>query len=286
MTIHPAAFVSPAAQIASNVEIGPFSIVEPGVTIGCGCRLAGHVVVKEGTTLGSETTVSEGAVLGGLPQHIALPPRSGKLVIGERNTIREQVTIHRALKENCTTRVGDDCLLMVGSHVAHDCQVGNRVILTNSVLLAGHVEVQNQACLGGASAVHQFCRVGRLTMVGAFARVVQDVPPFVLTDGDTGMLVGLNRVGLRRAGLNRDEVAQLKGAYQLIYRRGLSFDEILVALEKEYPVGPAAEFAVYFRGGNRRGFVQERRHPPQATIRLHRTGGESVGRRESKRAAG
>ena len=122
-------------------------------------------------------------------------------------------------------------------------------------------------------------------MVGGHARVVQDVPPFVLTDGDSGMLVGLNRVGLRRAGFSRHEVAQLKAAYQLIYRCGLAFDEMLVALEAEFPEGPAAEFAVYFRGGNKRGFVQQRRHPPQATIRLHRDG-EAPDDSEPKRAAG
>jgi len=247
--------------------------------------LAAHVVIKQGTTLGRETMVFEGAVLGGLPQHLALPPQSGRLVIGQRNTIREQVTVHRALHEDGSTRIGDDCLFMIGAHVAHDCQLGNQVILTNNVLLGGHVEIQDQACLGGASAVHQFGRVGRLTMVGAFARVVQDVPPFVLTDGDTGMLVGLNRVGLRRAGFNRQEVAQLKAAYQLIYRRGLAFNKMLAALETEFPEGPAAEFAVYFRGGNNRGFVQERRQPPRATIRLHQSGEASAGQ-ESKRAAG
>jgi UDP-N-acetylglucosamine acyltransferase len=285
MKIHPAAIVSPAAQVASDVEIGPYSIVEPGVEIGSGCRLAGHVVIKEGTTLGRGNRVFEGAVLGGLPQHLALPSRSGRLVIGERNTFREQATVHRALGEGCTTHIGDDCLLMIGAHVAHDCQVGNQVIFTNNVLLAGHVEIQDRACLGGASAIHQFCRVGRLAMVGAFAKVVQDVPPFVLTDGSSGLLVGLNRVGLRRAGIDRAEVAQLKAAYHLIYRRGLAFNDMLAALETEYSMGPAAEFAAFFRGGNKRGFVQERRRPPQTTLRLHQAG-EAPGEKESKRAAG
>ncbi len=288
MKTHPTAVVSPTARIAADVEIGPYSIIEPGVEIDSGCRLAGHVVIKEGTTLGCENTVFEGAVLGGLPQHTALPPLSGGLVVGQRNTFREQVTVHRALGEGCSTRIGDHCLLMIGAHVAHDCQVGNQVILTNNVLLGGHVEIHDRACLGGASAIHQFCRVGSLTMVGAFARVVQDVPPFVLTDGGSGMVVGLNRVGLRRAGFSRQEVAQLKAAYQLIYRQGFTFDEMLIALEADFPEGPAAKFAVYFRGGNKRGFVQQRRHPPGATIRLHRDGEVPSDRdnREPKRAAG
>ena len=285
MKIHPTAVVSPAARIASDVEIGPYSIVEAGVEIGRGSRLAGYVAIKEGTTLGCENQVMEGVVLGGLAQHLAPSLRPGRLVIGSRNTIREQATVHRAMNEGHATRVGDDCLFMVGAHVAHDCRVGNQVILTNNVLVGGHVEVHDRACLGGASAVHQFCRVGRLTMVGGHARVVQDVPPFMLTDGDSGMVVGLNRVGLRRAGFDRCQVAQLKAAYQLIYRQGLAFDEMLAALETEFPEGPAAEFAGYFRGGNKRGFVQQRRHPPQATIRLHRNGEMPV-EREPKRAAG
>jgi UDP-N-acetylglucosamine acyltransferase len=288
MKIHPAAIVSSAAQIASDVEIGPFSIVESGVEIGSGCRLAGHVTIKEGTTLGCGTTVLEGAILGGLPQHLSPSAQSGRLVIGQRNTVREHVTVNRALNEGRTTRIGDDCMLMIGAHVAHDCQVGNQVILTNNVLLGGHVEVHDRACLGGASAVHQFCRVGRLSMIGAHAKVIQDVPPFVLTDGDLGMLVGLNRVGLRRAGFDRADVVQLKAAYQLIYRRGYSFNEMLEQLDTEFTEGPAAEFSTFFRGGNNRGFAQERRRPPRAAIRLHRSGEEKERKEnvEPKRVAG
>lgn len=284
LKIHPTALVSPAAKIADNVEIGPFAVIESGVEIAEGCRLASHVIVKQDTTIGRETVVFEGAVLGGLPQHLALPERPGKTVIGERNTIREHVTIHRALNEGTVTRLGDDCLLMIGAHVAHDCRIGNEVILTNSVLLGGHVEIADRACLGGASAVHQFCRVGRLAMVAACAKVVQDVPPFVLTDGDTGMIVGLNRVGLRRAGFDRHGVAQLKAAYRLIYRQGYCFDEMLSALDAEFTAGPAAEFAGFFRRG-KRGFVQERRRPPQAAIRLHRADGETANN-PTKRLAG
>ena len=288
MKIHPAAIVSSTAQIASDVEIGPFSIIESGVEIGSGSRIAGHVTIKEGTTLGCGTTVLEGAILGGIPQHLSLPAQTGRLVIGHRNTIREHVTVNLALNEGCTTRIGDDCMLMIGAHVAHDCQVGNQVILTNNVLLGGHVEIHDRACLGGASAVHQFCRVGRLSMIGAQAKIIQDVPPFVLTDGDLGMLVGLNRVGLRRAGFERAEVAQLKAAYQLIYRQGYAFNEMLEQLEAEFSEGQAAEFLTFFRGGNHRGFVQERRRPPRAAIRLHRSVEEKE-RKESvepKRAAG
>jgi UDP-N-acetylglucosamine acyltransferase len=267
--IHPLAAVSQYAQVGIGVSIGPFCVVEPGVEIGDGCQLASRVVVKTGTRLGRENHVFEGAVLGGLPQHIHMPENPGRVEIGDGNVIRENVTIHRALESDHVTRIGNSCLLMVGSHIAHDCTLGNNVILTNNVMLAGHVRVDDRAYLSGAAAVHQFCRIGRLAMVGGLARVRQDVPPFVTIDGGTTMVVGLNRVGLRRAGFTPDEMHQLKLAYRLIYRGGLAWDEMLDVLRLEFPAGPAAEFEPFFRVGSR-GFVQERRTPPGATVRLVR----------------
>jgi UDP-N-acetylglucosamine acyltransferase len=266
--IHPAAVVSPLAVIHSNVEIGPFATVEAGAVIGQGCKLAARATVKSSVVLGRDVSVGEGAVIGGMPQHINPPANPGRVVIGERTVLRENVTVHRAMKEDGETRIGGDCLLMVGAHVAHDCRVGNRVILTNNVLLGGHVQVGDRAVIGGAAAVHQFCRVGRLTMIAACARVTQDVPPFVMTDGETALVVGLNRIGLKRAGLSESEVLDIKRAYRTIYRQGLPFADMIAALEAEFTSGPAAEFATFFQDG-KRGFVQERRNPPGATVRLH-----------------
>jgi UDP-N-acetylglucosamine acyltransferase len=266
--IHPTAVVSPLAVIHSHVEIGPFAIVEAGAVVGQGCTLAARSTVKTGAVLGREVTVGENAVIGGGPQHISPPANPGRVVIGERCVLREHVTVHRAMNPAGETRIGSDCLLMVGSHVAHDCRVGNRVILTNSVLLGGHVQVGDRAVIGGAAAVHQFCRIGRLVMVAACAKIVQDVPPFVLTDGTAGMIVGLNKVGLKRSGMTADEILEIKRAYRTIYRQGLPFAEMVAALESEYAAGPAAEFAEFFHGG-KRGFVQERRSPPKAAVRLH-----------------
>ena len=271
LKIHPQALVSPLANIADNVEIGAFCIVEQGATIGKGSVLANHVVVKSGTTLGERNHVFEGTVLGGLPQHVHLPEHPGSLVIGHDNIIRENATVHLSLDKDGTTLIGDKCLLMVGTHIAHDCTVGDGVILTNNVLLAGHVEVAERAYLGGASAVHQFCRIGRLAMIGGMARVKKDVPPFVLVDDATSLIVGLNKIGLRRGGFASEEIEQLKDAYRLIYRRGLTWNEILDALKHEFPEGRAAEFHEFFCGGTR-GFVPERRTPPAATLRLHRDG--------------
>ncbi len=268
MTIHSTAIVSSQAEIGAEVEIGPYCIVEAGTQIGDGCRLVAHVNIREGTSLGSETIVCEGAVLGGLPQHLNAPANPGTLVIGARNTVREHVTIHRSMTAGKATQIGDNCLLMVGCHVAHDCCLGNEVILTNGVMLGGHIQVGDRACFGGNAAVHQFTRVGRLAMVGGCTKVVQDVPPFMLTDGTTAFIIGLNKVGLRRAGFDRNNIAELKAAYRLIYREGLPFQEMISALEEQFPVGVAGEFAEFFRNG-RRGFVQERRSPPRAALRVH-----------------
>ena len=263
------AVVSPYALLGENVRIGPFCVVEPGAVLGDGCSLACRVVVKSGTILGRNNHVFEGTVLGGMPQHIHMPQHPGGVIFGDGNVIRENVTVHRALEAGNHTRIGNGCLLMVNTHVAHDCALGDGVILTNNSMLAGHVTVGDRAYLAGAAAVHQFCRIGRLAMVGGLARVRQDVPPFVTIDGGTTMVVGLNRVGLRRAGFSSEEVSQLKAAYRTIYRSALPWNEMVDVLESQFSSGPAAEFAPFFSAG-KRGFVLERRTPPGATVRLMR----------------
>jgi UDP-N-acetylglucosamine acyltransferase len=270
VSIHPLAVVSPHAEIGANVRIGPFCVVEAGVVLGEGCHLTGRVTVKSGTVLGRDNTVMEGTVLGGMPQHVHMPEFPGTIEIGDGNVIRENVTVHRALEAGHVTRIGNRCLLMVGCHIAHDCEVGDGVIVTNNALLAGHVTVDAKAYISGGVAVHQFCRIGRLAMVGGLARVLHDVPPFVTIDGGTTMVVGLNKVGLRRAGFLAAQMAELKSAYRTIYRSGLTWNEMLDALRARFTTGPAAEFLPFFLSGGKRGFVQERRTPPGAIVRLMR----------------
>ncbi|OHB78821.1 MAG: acyl-[acyl-carrier-protein]--UDP-N-acetylglucosamine O-acyltransferase [Planctomycetes bacterium RBG_16_64_10] len=269
MPIHPYAIVSPQAELGRDVVIGPFCVIEPDAVLGDGCQLASHVMIKRGSILGSGNQVFEGAVIGGLPQHSHMPERPGTLTIGNDNVIREYCTLHRSLYQGSATELGNRNLLMVSAHVAHDCRVGDGVILTNGALLGGHVEVHDRAYVSGAAAVHQFCRIGRHAMVGGHARVLKDVPPFVTVDGGTGMVVGLNSIGLQRAGFGPADMEQLKAAYRLIYRQGLIWHEVLDALAREFPDGPAAEFLRFFSAGTR-GFTPERRSPPGATIKLHR----------------
>jgi len=267
--ISPLAVVSPEATIGPDVEIGPFCVIEPDVTIGEGCILESRVVVKSGTTLGPNNHLFEGAVIGGLPQHVHMPENPGRVIIGAGNTFRENVTIHRALEADEATIVGDNNLLMVNVHIAHDCRLGNLTIFANNAMLAGHVTVGDRAYVSGAVAVHQFCRIGPLAMVGGQAHIVKDVPPFVTVDGLSSLVVGLNQIGLRRAGHSSEEIRRLKEAYRVIYRSGAPWNEILARLREEFNEGLAAMFH-QFLSTTTRGILCERRPPPGATIPIPR----------------
>jgi UDP-N-acetylglucosamine acyltransferase len=188
-------------------------------------------------------------------------------LIGNGNRIREYVTIHRALSPSGCTKIGDGNMIMVNAHVAHDCHIGNNTVIVNNVMLAGHITVGDGAYFGGAAGVHQFCRIGRLAMIGGQSHVGQDVPPFVMVDGISNHIVGLNVVGLRRAGVTRDEMKDLKAAYRVIYRSGLLWRDMLEVLKNTFPTGPASEFHAFLSVGER-GFVQERKTPRHASLKL------------------
>jgi len=287
--IHPTSVVSPQAELDQDIEIGPFCVIEDGVRIGRNCRLEAHVVLRTGVQLGSENYLAEGVVLGGLPQHKRAHEAPGQLIIGDGNTLREHVTVHRGLTSADVTRLGDNNLLMVGTHVAHDCHLGNDTILANNVMLAGHVSVGDRAFLSGAVGVHQFCRVGAYAMVGGQAHIVKDVPPFVTVDGVTSMIVGLNLVGMKRAGFSATEILSLKSAYRVAFRSGLRWEETLTALREQFPTGCAAELH-RFMAETKRGCIQERATPRKATLRLHlpsddNSGGGSSSEEPRRRSA-
>jgi UDP-N-acetylglucosamine acyltransferase len=266
--IHPLAIIDPGAEIGRNVTIGPLCVVESGAVIGDDCQFASRVVIKSRTTLGRGNVVSEGTVLGGSAQHAVPLEPGGHLVIGDNNRIRENCTIHRAYANEAVTTIGDNNLLMVGAHIAHDCTIGNNCFLVNNCMLAGHVTVEDRAYISGGVGIHQFCRIGKLAILGALARIVQDVPPYVMVEGGgASQIVGLNKVGLRRAGYTSDEVQQLKAAYRVIYRQGLRWSEVLQILKTEFATGPAAAFYEFLKTG-KRGFTQERRISRKATLKL------------------
>jgi UDP-N-acetylglucosamine acyltransferase len=266
VSIHALAAVSPGARLGVGVTVGPFATIEADVELGDFCTVASGATIKSGVTAGCHNEFGEHAVIGGAPQHVARPRDVGRVVIGDHNCFREHVTVHRALKPGTTTTIGSHNYAMAASHFGHDSTVGN-CIFANAALLGGHVTVEDRAFVSGAVAIHQFCRIGRLAMVGGHARVVQDVPPFMLLDGQSGCIVGLNVVGLRRSGHSAGEVADLKAAYRVIYRRGLPWREVLDALQAEFSAPTVAHLHAFLSGGSR-GFAQERRAPPAATLRL------------------
>lgn len=267
MSIHPLAVVNPGARLGVGVSVGPFATIEAGAELGDFCKVASGAVIKAGVTAGCHNEFSEHVVIGGAPQHVARPAEIGRVVIGDHNVFREHVTIHRAMKPDAVTAVGNHNYVMAGTHFGHDVVIGNNCIFANAALLGGHVTVEDRAFVSGAVAVHQFCRIGRLAMVGGHARVVQDVPPYMLLDGQSGCIVGLNIVGLRRSGHAADSIAELKSAYRAIYRRGLPWREVIEALRREFTGDPVAHLRAFLEGGTR-GFAQERRAPPAPTLKL------------------
>lgn len=283
--IHPTAVVDPRAELGQDVVVGPFAVVEAGAAIGNGCRLEARATVKGRTTLGEDNEIGEGAVIGGRAQHVHVHDPGGTLTIGSHNRIRENVTIHRGWANDATTSVGDSCLIMVGSHIGHDCRVGSNCILVNNCMLGGHVLVEDRAYISGGSAVHQFCRIGRLAIVGGLAKIVQDVPPFVMVEGGGhSEIVGLNKIGLKRNGYTNEQILQLKEAYRVIYRQGLRWNEVLAILKADFSTGPAAAFHEFLKSG-KRGFVQERRISRKATLKIATPTDEDAERTTQREAA-
>lgn len=257
MSIHSTAEVSPEAVIGEEVEIGPFAIVEAGVEIGDGCRIAGHAVLRRGTVLRAGVSVDSFAVIGGAAQSLGFDAavESG-VEIGEQTVIREGVTVHRSTEAGERTVVGKSCFLMAQSHVAHDCRLAEEVVLCNNVMLAGHVTIGTKAFLGGGAGLHQFCRIGAGAMVAGNASITADVPPHVMV-AERSVAYGLNLVGLKRSGMERREIADLKRCYRAVYLGGGNPRKKAAEAAREHEFGTTAagaRFLSFFEGG-RRGFV-------------------------------
>ena len=216
--IHPTAIVEPGARVGKDVSIGPYSCIGPEVELGDGVVVMAHVVIGGRTVIGSRTRIFPFASIGSAPQDLKYHGEPSRLVIGADTTIREHVTMNPGTEGGgMLTSVGDRCLFMVGSHVAHDCKVGNNVIMANNATLAGHVQIGDHAILGGLSAVHQFVRIGQHAMIGGMSGVEHDVIPYGSVMGDRARLAGLNVVGLKRRNFSRDEIHALRSAYRMIF---------------------------------------------------------------------
>ncbi len=220
--IHPTAIVAQTAKVASDVSIGPYAIIENNVEIGARSRIAGHAIIRSGTVLAENVHVDSTAILGGLPQDLSFDPAtSSGVVIGADTVIREGVTIHRSTRKGGVTRIGEAVILMANSHVAHDCEVGDRAIVANGVLLAGYVTIGQHAFLGGAAVFHQFVRVGESAMVSGASRIGSDVPPYVIA-AERNLMCGLNLIGLRRRGFPAEVVKEIKMLFRFLYSSDIS----------------------------------------------------------------
>jgi len=223
--VHATAIVDPAAELAADVAIGPYAVVGPGVQVGAGTTIGAHCVIEGPTRIGRDNRIHSHAALGGAPQDMKYRGEPTALEIGDRNTIREFCTFNRGtVQDSGATRVGNDNWVMAYVHVAHDVQLGSHTILANNATLAGHVQIGDWAIVGGLTGVHQFCKVGAHAMTGFQSRIAQDVPPFMMVEGNPSGVRGFNAEGLRRRGFSRERIALIKQMHRLLYRDGLTLD--------------------------------------------------------------
>jgi UDP-N-acetylglucosamine acyltransferase len=254
--IHETAIVAPGARLGEGVHIGPFSTVAAEVVLGDGVCLESHVVVGGKTTIGSGTHIFPFASIGLEPQDLKYAGEPTATVIGERNIIREVVTIHRGtFGGGGITKIGDDNLFMVQAHVAHDCQLGNEIIMANAATLAGHVEIADRANIGAYSGVHQFCRVGLEAFVGGYSVVVKDAPPYATIQGNHAKCYGLNSLGMKRRGYSKEAIQNLNHAYHLLLAAKLNTTQALERIRAEIKGSAEVDLLVDFIASSKRGVV-------------------------------
>ncbi len=263
MSIHPTAIVDPAARIEDDVEIGPCCVIDANVRIASGCRLLHHVFVTGWTTIERECVLHPGVIVGHEPQDLKYDGSRSYCRVGERTILREYVTIHRGTEPESETVVGRECFLLAGAHVAHNCNVGDGVTLINNVLLAGHVTIGKGATLGGGAVVHQFVRIGEGVMVPGNARVPKDLVPFALADVE-GRIAGLNRLGMRRSGMSREDLVALRDAYRIVFTAGLKPAEAADKLA-DHPNPHCRILATFLKETSRRGLAGRARSPRAVT---------------------
>jgi UDP-N-acetylglucosamine acyltransferase len=252
-SIHPTALVDPAAELGRDVAVGPFSIIGPNVIVGNGSRLGPRVTLHRNVRLGEAVTIGDGTILGGDPQDLKFRGEETWVEIGAETIIREYSTINRATAATFKTTVGARCFIMSYVHLAHDCHVGDDVVIANATQCAGHVTIHDRAVLSGLNAVHQFVTIGTYAFVGGGSRVNQDIPPYVKAVGNPMELYGLNSIGLQRAGFPADTVAALKRAYRLFFNSDLNLSQAMERARSELPVVPEVERFLAFVESSERG---------------------------------
>lgn len=254
--ISPLAIIDPSAKIGENCEIGPFCFIDKGVEIGDNNILMNSVTLLEGTHLGNENTLFPGAVIGAVPQDLKFRGEETTVEIGNNNKIRENVTIHRGTASKGKTTVGSNNLIMENAHIAHDCEVGNGIIMGNSTKLAGEVIIDDNAIISAVVLVHQFCRIGGYTMVQGGSRTSKDIPPFIIGGKEPIAYCGLNIVGLRRRQFSRDVIENIHDAYRLIYNSNLTVQEAIEQIQYGIPVGKEIQYIIDFISASQRGIIR------------------------------
>ncbi len=254
--IHPTAIIHPQAQIGSGCEIGPYCIIGEHVTLGENNKLHSHVVVEGHTKLGRENEIFSFAALGKKTQDLKWKGGVTRLEIGDRNVFREGVTAHRATDDGDATVIGSDNLFLTYVHIAHDCILGNHIIMSGYAGLAGHVVVEDRAILGGYTAVHQFCRIGKFAMTGGCSRIPLDVPPFMIVEGNPAETRTINKIGLQRNGVSEEAQSALRQAYKILFREELPLAEALVKVDQELPPLPEVQHLVQFIRNSERGIIK------------------------------
>jgi UDP-N-acetylglucosamine acyltransferase len=255
--IHPTAIIDPGAKLGKNVEIGPYSLVGENVKIGEGTIIGSHVVIDGWTTIGKNNQIFHGASVGFIPQDMKFKGEKSFLFIGDNNIVREYVTIHRGTEEGGgETWIGNNNLIMAYCHVAHDCQLGSHIIMSNATNLAGHIVIEDFSVLSGLCGIHQFVRIGKMAMVGAHTKVVKDVPPYVLVDGHPARVNGINVVGLRRNGVEPEIRQEIKKAYKILYRSNLNISQAIERMDQELDASKEIEHFLRFLRNAQRGICR------------------------------
>ena len=251
--IHPTSVIHPGARLGADCEIGPYCVIGEHVELGAGCRLHSHVVIDGHTRLGEANHIYPFATIGLRTQDLKWKGGVARTEIGGQNTFREHVTIHSATKDGDATVIGSHNNLLAYSHVAHDCVLGDHIIMSNVGTLAGHVVVEDYAIVGGLAAVHQFCRIGRMSIIGGCSKVVQDVPPYMMADGNPATTRTVNKVGMERNGMSEAAQTAMRQAFKILFREGLTIGNALIQIEKDIPPQPELQHLIQFVRASERG---------------------------------
>ena len=254
MSIHPTAIIHPGARLAPGVEIGPYAEIGEHVSLGAGTIIGNHAFIDGWTSMGQGNKVFPGAIIGTEPQDLRYRGEKTLLTIGDNNVIREDVTIHRGtVGGGGKTTIGSNCYFMVNTHIAHDCHIGDGVVMSNLTTLGGHVTIQDKVWVGGLVGLHHFVTVGRLAFLGGYSKIVKDVPPFMLADGQPAVVKRLNVVGLRRANLSKEKIVSLKKAHQVLYRSQLNTSQAIEKIKGEGELTEEVSFLIEFIKRTARG---------------------------------